>query len=73
MPGNYTFVLSEMYNGVKCNISVFDEYNYEIESSTYGLENGEKIKTYLEQGKKYRIVVYQYRNFGTYKLSVLRL
>ena len=72
MPGKYTFALSEMNNGVKYNIGVFDEYNYEIGGSSYGLENGEKITADLEEGKKYRIVVYQYRNYGSYKLSVLR-
>ena len=69
--GEYTFTLSGMNSGVECNISVFDDHDYKIGYSSYGLESGESITAMLEQGKQYRIVVYQYRSSGAYTLNII--
>ena len=69
--GEYTFTLSGMNGGVECNISVFDDHDYKIGYSSYGLESGESITAMLEQGKQYRIVVYQYRSSGAYTLNII--
>ena len=60
-----------MNSGVECNISVFDDHDYKIGYSSYGLESGESITAMLEQGKQYRIVVYQYRSSGAYTLNII--
>lgn len=70
--GEYEFVLSDMKNGVEFNISVFDDHNYVLCDSDYGIENGGSCSAKLEKGKKYRVVVYQYSDWGTYKLKVSR-
>ena len=69
--GEYIFSLSGMRSGVECNISVFDDHDYKIGYSSYGLKSDGSITATLEKGKKYRIVVYQYAKFGEYTLSIL--
>lgn len=68
----YEFVLSGMKSGVECDISVFDDHDYRIGYSSYGMQSGGSITATLEKGRKYRIVVYQYASFGEYTLSFSR-
>lgn len=70
--GEYQFLFSGMNNGVECNITVFDDHDYVLCDSEYGLESGDSCSANLEKGKTYRVVVYQYSSFGTYKLKVSR-
>ena len=68
--GKYRFDLANVYSGCKANITVFDDHNYKIANTNYGIENNQGLSADLEAGRTYRVTVTQYSGASTYDLKI---
>lgn len=67
--GVYHFGLSNMVNGYKVKLYVYDSLGYKV-SGDYGLGINEGVTANLNAGEEYAVVLSYYRNLGGYTLSI---
>lgn len=70
--GEFNLTLNGMPSGSSCNIIVYDELNYNVGGTSYGLESSESITANLTSGKKYLVVISQYSGFGSYNVKMTK-
>lgn len=67
--GVYHFGLSNMVNGFKVKLYVYDSLGYKV-SGDYGLGINEGVTANLNAGEEYAVILSYYSNLGDYTLSI---
>lgn len=68
--GYYRFKLTNMVNGFKPNMWIYDDLDYVVEKQEYGIAIDEGLTAYLEKGRTYEIAIRDYRGSGSYELLI---